>query len=312
MYLDKFQFVLGADLETYAANNDYFSDRDPCNIYFVLRRPKVTVDPDSINVRGKKVRFKVLIHLPEKIFELGLHCEFKRATSRIECHTEYPYNLMLFKDQEKPLMLARPGTLIDGNWLIGNPQSEELDYEILYIGQAFGKNGKRTALDRLASHQTVQKIYTHALTQFPESDIWIMLTRFAQVGVMVAAGSALVNVNPADKKIENKKVKHFLENEGMLLTERQKINLTEAALINYFEPEYNVNFKEIFPSTQHKSYSDCYKLDVRAINIEVGTHEHIRKIFTRKSGRKVHHSKLFEFGSKDERMSFLDFKDFQY
>jgi|GEM_PF-3100290 len=36
--------------------------------------------------------------------------------------------------------------------------------------------------------------------------------------------------------------------------EQQIINITEAALINYFKPPYNVNFVENFPNVRHKGY----------------------------------------------------------
>lgn len=307
IYLNNYQFVLGADLADYTKRQGFFNDENPCNIYFVMRRPKVSIDPDSIKVNGKTVKLNLLIHARERLGVVGLSCEFNNANSKIEYLTEYPFNMILFRDQEQPLMLARPSTLIDSSLVENNVETEDLDYEVLYVGQSYGKNGKRTAIDRLAAHETVQKIYTHALTQFPDSDIWIMLANFAQLSVLFAAGSALVNVNKDDKKIERRKVKHMVKNNGLPITEKQFINLTEAALIKYFEPEYNLNFKDNFPDTRHKSYSECYTLDIRAVNIEVGTREIIRRIYTNKTGRKPYHSQMFEFSSAQERISFLDF-----
>lgn len=306
IFLSNYQFVLGADLESYTSRQDFFNDENPCNIYFVLRRPKVTIAPDSVKIKGKKVRFKLYIHSKDRIGEVSMGCEFEHATSKIEFHTEYPFNMFLIRDQENALLLARPSTLIDSSTVIDNINTEDLDYEILYIGQSYGKNGKRTAIDRLASHETLQKIYTHASTRFPESDIWIMLTNFSQQSVLFSAGSDLVKVKKRDKKIEDGKVTTFFKENGLEITERQSINLTEAALIKYFEPEYNTNFKDNFPNPNHKSYSNCYKLDIRAINIEIGTREMIRKIYTKTSGRKSYHSKTFEFASDKDRISFLD------
>lgn len=37
MYLDKYQFVLGADLEAYVKSDEMFSKDIPCNIYFILK-----------------------------------------------------------------------------------------------------------------------------------------------------------------------------------------------------------------------------------------------------------------------------------
>ena len=35
----------------------------------------------------------------------------------------------------------------------------------------------------------------------------------------------------------------------------QIINITEAAMINYFKPPYNINFIDNFPDKNHKGYS---------------------------------------------------------
>lgn len=306
MYLDQYQFVLGSDLENYSKNQVLFSEDNPCNIYFVLRRPKVTAIPDSINISDKKASFKLLIHSKEKHIVVDVECEFANANSKIEYYTEYPYNILAFRDQEKALIVARTSTLLDSNLVLDNIDYEELDYEVLYIGQAYGKDGKRTALDRLASHETVQKIYSKTLTDNPESDIWIMLCKFTQDTLLFTAGKDLVKVKKEDEIIEEERMKHIFDNRGLSITERQRINLTEAALIKYFEPLYNVKFKDVFPSPSHTSYKECYDLDIRAINIELDTSEMIRKIFTEKTKRKVRHSKMYEFKANQDRISLLE------
>ena len=306
MYLNQYQLILGADLENYAKSQELFNEETACNIYFILRRPKVTVDPSSFIVEGNKVKFQLRVHVKEKVGTVNLSCEFPKAESEIEYFTEYPYNILVFKDKKKTLMVARPSTLLDSNLVIDNIETEDLDYEILYIGQAYGKNGKRTALDRLSSHETVQKIYTHSSSQHPDSDIWIMLTNFSQQSMLMMVGADLIKVSDEDSKIETEKLRHIFDNDGLHISENQKINFTEAALIKYFEPEYNKDFKDSFPSFKHKSYSECYSLDVKALTIELDTFEMVRNIYTNKSGRKEYHMKMFEFNSDEDRISMLE------
>lgn len=302
MYLNNYQLVLGSDLEDYVNNEDFFNEENPCNIYFILKKPKVTVDPNSIKIDKKIARFNLHVQVKENISVVNMCCEFPKAKSKIEYFTKYPFNILAFKDKERALMVARPSTLLDSNLVIDNISAEELDYEILYIGQSYGKDGKRTALERLSSHETLQKIYAHTSSQHPDSDIWIMLTNFSQQSMLVAKGSSL---NEEDIKIEDKKIEHMFENNGLLISDKQKINFTEAALIKYFQPKYNIEFKESFPSLKHKSYSECYSLDIKALLIELDTSEMIRKIYTEKTGRKHHHQKMFEFNSDNDRMSLL-------
>ena len=306
MYLNKYQFVLGSDLENYAKSNETFTNGYPCNIYFILRRPKVTIDPDSVKINGNKADFDLIIHHHINGGIAPMSIILEKAKSEINFHTQYPYNLFTFSDKNGVLFGARPGTLIDSSLIQNNFDLQILDYEILYIGQAYGNDGKRTAIDRLSSHETLQKIYTHSLSQNPDSDIWVMLTNFSQESFLMSAGSDLTKVNEKDTKIEDAKVEHFFSNKGFLISEKQKINFTEAALIRYYQPKYNIEFKDSFPSSKHKSYSECYSLDIKALTVEIDTSENSRKIYTEKSGRKEHHIKMFEFNSDADRVSLME------
>lgn len=306
MYLDKYQFVLGLDLESYAKSNETFTSGNPCNIYFILRRPKVTIDPNSVSIKWNKADFDLIIHHHINGGIVPVSIILEKAKSEVKFHTQYPYNLFAFSDSNNVIFGARPGTLIDSSLIQNNQELPILDYEILYIGQAHGNNGQRTALDRLSSHETLQKIYTHSLSQNPDSDIWIMLTSFSQNSILMSADSGLIKVNKEDSKTEEKKEKHFFKNQGFVISEKQKINFTEAALIRYFQPKYNVEFKDSFPSIKHTSYQGCYSLDIKALTIEIDTSENIRSVFTEKSGRKHHHIKMFEFNSDADRISLMN------
>lgn len=301
MFLSEYQFVLGADLENYAKNNERFNDKNPCNIYFVLKRPKVTIEPNSFTSEEKNVTFDCVIHEKENKILISIKLELKEAKSKMKLVTKYPYNFFGIVDDTQTLLVARPSSLIEHVKAENNISTEILDFEILYIGQAYGKNGKRTALNRLTSHETLQKIYAHSLTNNPESDIWILLTNFSQVSMLYSTPNKTVYNEDRDNKLINS----FFDNKGWSFTEKQKINFTEAALIKMFEPKYNKDFKNNFPSKIHSSYSECYSLDLRALTIEVDTSEMARNIYTEKTGRKVHHSEMFEFENDSDRISLL-------
>ena len=300
MYMDSYQFILGADLEQYSKERE--TDH---NIYFILKRPKVSVNPDSFISDGKKAKFSFRVHQQNDFSEINLGIELKDANSELQFITEYPYDMFGIADQEKPLFLARPGSLIDSDLVLNNIDTDILDYEVLYVGQAYGKKGNREATERLSSHQTLQKIYTHSLTQNPDCDIWILFAEFTQVSMLMSLGQDLFEESSENKNHEEKLIENFFDNNGLKFTERQKINFTEGALIKYFEPKYNIELKNSFPSEKHKSYSECYELDIRALNIELDTSEMTRKLFSEKAPRKSYHSKMFEFKNVDDRISIL-------
>tara|TARA_R110001606_G_scaffold232260_1_gene379766 strand:+ start:124 stop:1107 length:984 start_codon:yes stop_codon:yes gene_type:complete len=301
MYMSSYQFILGADLEQFSKDRktDY-------NLYFILKRPKVSVDPESFVSKGNKANFSFKIHQQDGFSEIQLGIELKEAKSELDFITEYPYDMFGIADQTKPLIFARPGSLIDSELVLNNINTDILDYEVLYVGQAYGKKGSREATERLSSHQTLQKIYTHSLTQNPDCDIWILFAEFTQVSMLMSLSQDLYKKSPENKNHEQKLIENFFENNGLKFTEKQKINFTEGALIKYFEPKYNIELKNSFPSEKHKSYSECYNLDIRALSIELDTSEMIRKLFSEKAPRKSYHSKMFEFKNTDERISILE------
>ncbi|PRX38737.1 hypothetical protein [Salegentibacter salegens] len=82
MYMNQYQLVLGSDLESYDKSQKLFSKNNPCNIYIVLRRPKVTVDPNSIQVKGNRAKigyFGVMVP-PVSVKQ----CHFKRYCNYIK------------------------------------------------------------------------------------------------------------------------------------------------------------------------------------------------------------------------------------
>lgn len=305
-YLSTFQVILGADLEAYSKQNDQcFNKENPCNIYFILKRPKVSINPKSFKSKGDIAFFDLIIHEKSGPITANIELKLKDVKSKLKLKCSYPYNIFSIFDKDGILLTARPGTLIDHVNDIEDIKNDKLDFEVLYIGQAYGKNGKRTALDRLMSHETLQKIYTHALTENPESDIWILLTNFSVMSSLFCIGHGEIIQDLKGEKRDEDLINHFLDNKGLKLSERQIINLTEAALIKYFEPKYNVDFKNYFPYSKHKSYSEYYDLDVRAINIELDTTELNRKLFTENTGRLTNHTAMYELKNDNDRLSLI-------
>lgn len=53
----------------------------------------------------------------------------------------------------------------------------------------------------------------------------------------------------------------------------ERATLYEASLIRYFQPKFNKEFKESFPSTNLKVLADCYDKDFSAIMAEISIDE---------------------------------------
>ncbi|EMX0193000.1 SEC-C domain-containing protein [Bacillus cereus] len=140
-----------------------------------------------------------------------------------------------------------------------------LEAEILYIGQAYGKKGERDALKRLKSHDTLQKVLANTLYGDINYEIVITLWEFTPRLLSSIDGRNDFTVSESEDK------KHYLKvlSAPPLVVDNQIINVTEAALINYFKPKYNTMFKNNFPDVNHKGYGFYYDYDYNAITVEL-------------------------------------------
>lgn len=140
----------------------------------------------------------------------------------------------------------------------------KIEYEVLYIGQAYGKEGSRTAFDRLEAHPTLQKILTEYRGEHPDKHIYILLLEMTTRLAMSFDGISKVFTKSEDESLE-----HLKNVCSDLPQENQVINIVEAAMINYFKPEYNINFVENFPDENHRGYRQYFDLDYNSLTVEV-------------------------------------------
>lgn len=149
------------------------------------------------------------------------------------------------------------------SWLQGLQQRYGIaKFLVKYIGQAFGKDGSRSALDRLTKHETLQKI---SLLGAPEG------YRLELVLLQVEPDNQLITMfNPwaENKEKGSERIKRGLD-KLFNTSEKERVALYEAALIRYFQPEFNIEFKDSFPSTNLKVLQDCYDKDLAAVSAEI-------------------------------------------
>lgn len=139
--------------------------------------------------------------------------------------------------------------------------ADGFSFKVKYIGQAFGSDGNRNALDRLLKHETFQKI---AVLGAPSGfRLHILLLE-------VKTDTTLITTfNPwAVEKDDGARVKAGLE-KVFGTSEQEQVALFEASFIRYFEPEFNKIFKYSFPSTTLNVLQDCYAKDFSALFSEI-------------------------------------------
>jgi hypothetical protein len=304
MYLDKMMILQQSELSQ-VGNLNYFDLQNPCHLYFIGKRPRVIVDKESFKLHKDYLELNFKIQKEENFEDLPLkfHHEFK--DTNVEFITKYPYNFFEIYENGKPYMLAKVSSFLQEN-LDNRVKKDFLDSEILYIGQSYGVDGARTAPDRLVSHSTLQGIYSEAITNYLDSEIWLALASFSQINLMMFDGrTKFTEQERKDDKERFKAVYDKLTWEG--INEQQKINFTEAALIKYFQPPYNKIYKDIFPNPAHTTYSECYDLNINSVCIELNTVERVNCYFySSEVPKRPNHMKDFLLHSKSDRKSMFE------
>ncbi|GAL77110.1 hypothetical protein JCM19275_1402 [Nonlabens ulvanivorans] len=304
MYLDKMMILQQSELKVVNDYN-YFDENSPCHIYFVCRRPRVIIDPTKFSATKKTISLHFKIQKKDKFIDFPLDFENPFKDENITVSSQYPFSTFQFKRNEETLLNAKTAVFLQ-SFERHHTKAEFLDLEILYIGQSYGVDGARTAPDRLKSHSTLQGIYSTAIEKNPDFEIWLMLASFEQLNIMMMDG----RTKYTDEEIETDKERFIglhnkLNYEG--INEQQKINFTEAALIRYFEPQYNIEYKNSFPNPAHKTYAECYELDINSVAIELETIEKANfKLFSHKIKPNWLHIKTFMLHSKKDRKDMFE------
>lgn len=137
--------------------------------------------------------------------------------------------------------------------------TELLNFNIQYIGQAFGQAGERHALDRLVKHEKLQEIAVKGVG--PHHQLNLLL-------IEVAPKTRMTTVLAPNAKKQDATGKRMAAGLDKLFGTTERVSLYEAAMIRYFQPKLNKEFKDSFPSTNLKVLQDCYAKDFAAVVAE--------------------------------------------
>ena len=225
------------------------------HIYMINKIKRLSFVENSIKVLNTHVEVQI---------KHGVTLIDKIETIKIPLHE----NAVGYEFEGDKLLVMKDGygggLKADILWLYSAFSTEQLECEVLYVGQSYGTKGDRDALIRLKSHETLQKVMADILYEDINSEIAITLWEFTPRLLTSLDGRNDFLVTDEEDKQHFKKVLSA----PPLILDNQIINVTEAALINYFKPKYNDKFKNNFPDVTHKGYTFYYDYDYNAITVE--------------------------------------------
>ena len=273
-------------------------EANPCHVYMICRRPRISFEPDSFEISTDEIAGSMRVQLGDHFerFPFAMDNAKNGPSIRVEC--PYPHTSAIFRNRLGGGLQLKAAILAGMNHFL----TEHLELEVLYVGQAYGVDGARTAPQRLRNHSTLQGIYAKAIANSPDKEIWLLLWNFKSRWVACIDGRKEVEPSASDAEDEEH-IRSVLAHE---LTDQMEINLAEAALIRYFRPEYNKIYRESFPNPVHKTYSECYRLDLNEIYVEVNTEGLASMLKSATAPASWHHFARFPFHSPEDRRAMFD------
>lgn len=257
---------------------------EKCHIYFIGKVPRV----DFVGARQSDRTLFVSMKVLGKVYEINW---------------PLPEGMNLMEEDELWYLLDEQGRrsfpTTEAKYQKLAQTYDCLQFDVQYIGQAYGADGSRNALDRLKKHETLQKI---ALQGVPEG------YRLELLLLQVVPATRVITVfNPKaeDKTQGGERIKAGLD-KLFGTDEKERVSLFEAACIRYFMPPFNERFKDSFPSTNMKVLKDCYDKDFSAIIAEIGFDGRLPfKLCSCQVDPKDHHIASFNLSKEEDRAVFF-------
>lgn len=289
------QFVMAQQPDLFELTEEFWNENvQPAHIYMVCRRPRVSLVPGT--TIGETVKGAFRIWMGAEGLEVPFEVANLLGTTDATVESDHPGTLWrIVGPNGDELGQGNAAALMQS---FGGRLAEHLDLEILYVGQSFGFEGSRTAQDRLRSHETLQGILGEALSRSPEMDIWLLLVSFEPPYIYTEIDPR-GEVEATDEEDEAHIT--LVTSEG--IAEQQVVNLTEAMLIRHFDAPYNKMFRNSFPNPAHKTYQQCYELDLHSVGFELDTEPLGARLWSKAQAASWLHAGTFPLHSQAERAS---------
>jgi hypothetical protein len=268
-----------------------------CHIYLITKIPSLRFSPESFKYENGAISGHILYKVKGEPRKIAFHERFPLLDGAIELRlSEYPHREIQTFDADGNEIRFFPAN----HFQLHSNSNELRHLEVLYIGQAYG-NGSKSAFDRLKSHSTLQKILAEIQYNSPDDEANVLMFEYEPYRIF-SQFNGRVKADERELHIDEKRFERIHKN---LLTQYQQICLTEAALIRYFQPRYNKDFKNNFPSKKHKTLKACYDLDFSALAVEINTDELGFYLFSDIAPPKDHHISQIDLVGHENRVGFL-------
>lgn len=275
-----------------------FSSMNPFNLYMIARRPRIMLDPSSVNVDDELISGQFQVGKKDSAETHDFTLLNQLGTSQIKFESPTPNNMFYVYDENEHLLaMGKTANLVP---LCRESLDELLNLEVLYIGQPYGIEGVNSNPAKILDLPAIQEIYSDAAQRFSDHEIWMILWSFQEM-----PESANLNLDLLSEKEEADLLKGIMEKK---LSVQQCISFTEAALIKYFKPEYNNRLNHDFENDARETYQDCETSAVTSVTVEINTEEISSSLWSPGVDPFYMHWADFKFNSAEDLKELFEFK----
>ncbi|MDD5383900.1 MAG: hypothetical protein PHG89_03330 [Gallionella sp.] len=269
------------------------------NIYLILKRPRIAFVPNSIAIHNCEVVGELSVQLEDKTptFPFHLRGALPDEVTSV-ASLKYPYTKLSLLSAGGENLMTYPLAFLLKHCEV---QLNGLDnQEVVYVGQAFGAAGERSAVKRLSSHSTLQKILADITANEPHMEVLLALYSFGfHRFVLSMDGTVPVQIDGDSDR------QHYQQVLQSQFKRSMRISLAEAALIRHFEPRYNKVYKTGFPHQRLKILKKLYDFDFAGLAVEASVEDHGMRLYSEKQSPKFHHIAKFNLHDPATRKSFF-------
>jgi hypothetical protein len=291
--------------ELYTISGDLRKELEKYNVYIVARRPRLSFVPSSLQIQadGRTVSGIVQAQVGMEQHSFKFSTNFPFNVIGIE-DGEYPYDKLWLRTGPAGVIMR----LFDVVRFSTLPLPAHTDLFVEYVGQAFGGDGHRDALDRLIGdtgkdgHGSLQKVLADVNHSRPDQEVHVLLFSYAYQKRFVVGGALFGNPKiPMDEAPD--RLEQFMEGEVSRAT---RIDLVEASLIRYFRPAYNDKYKKTFPASSHVILNRMREMDVTGLAVSAFTTENAVRLYSEQVQPSDQHFALYPIVGDEQRASFFD------
>ncbi|WP_152680442.1 hypothetical protein [Chromobacterium subtsugae] len=243
-----------------------------CNIYVVGSRERILIQPERFTFADNILHGLFVVRRPSGLVHIPFRWNLAATWS---CNGDSVKGVCVLASGTHLIVDTQHGPMrVPAHFVVANAESdlnyEDCDLEVIYVGQGIGRSQRRTALDRLLRHATLQRILAEATTYRPGSEVLLLLYRFEHCRIFMSTGGDL-QADP-QSTVEEERA-HLERMRTFTLSRHAKVALAEAALIRHFQPHYNVQLRDTnFAAPKRiKVLEQLLQKDISGLMVEIAS-----------------------------------------